>query len=185
MRFVPVILALLLVASGCANPFATDDEATGSDTDAAAEGDGQVDADMADDEATATDDDTTVDGEPTDEMASADEAEVASDFYPPGMTQADLPEDRDARSELMGEWLTFNMAASSGYGISTLDDQTNVVFSLDIADQNEAAGKCDMLKGLAAAYLHDAATLTVEIEGWVLGDDGNYASVDWDNIVCA
>lgn len=186
MRFVPAILALLVSATGCVNPFATDDETADIDIDTAAEGDAQIDGDVSDDAAMTEDGDSSmVDGEPTDEMASTDDAEVANGFYPPGMTQADLPEDSDARSELMGEWLTFNLAASSGYGISDFDDQTVVVFSLDIADEGEAAEKCDMLTGLANAYLYDVEALSIEIEGWVLDEDGMYASAEWDNIVCA
>ncbi len=123
-----------------------------------------------------TDGDSNADGQ-------ADSEADSSSFLPEGMTAADLPPDVEERARMVTQWVDANMSESSGFSLS-LDPPVDFQFSVDIADVDEAATRCQTFEQVVAAYLTESETGTIAVEGWVLGDDGSFSGTSWESFVC-
>lgn len=119
----------------------------------------------------------------TDGDSNADGEAGSSSFLPEGMTAGDLPPDVEERARMVTQWVDANMSESSGFSLS-LDPPVDFQFSVDIADVDEAATRCQTFEQVVAAYLTESETGTIAVEGWVLGDDGSFSGTSWESFVC-
>ncbi len=119
----------------------------------------------------------------TDGDSNADGEAGSSSFLPEGMTAADLPPDVEERARMVTQWVDANMSESSGFSLS-LDPPVDFQFSVDIADVDEAATRCQTFEQVVAAYMTESETGTIAVEGWVLGDDGSFSGTSWESFVC-
>ncbi|MEM8924273.1 MAG: hypothetical protein AAGD35_12295 [Actinomycetota bacterium] len=108
-------------------------------------------------------------------------------YFPAGVTVDSLPADPSERMEILRDRLeTFHGDLVSGHFIAANEGgDVSVGYSLDERDPTVAAAYCGDLVAITRAYFADRGVRSVELEGWVLGDDGTYDYPDdWDLLDC-